>query len=838
MNRITYLPLLLLLLAITANAQKPPIAPESIGNWENFSERKIAPDGAWASFATTNGNGQTALRLAPLAGGATQVFPGWRQGRFSGDGRYFAGSGPGDSVLLLELSTGARGGLAGARRFQWAERDSRVQAWLTGPEEVPFLVVRRGADTVLRAGDATAFWLAPAGDAVLYTCKVPGGQRLLYRSFDRQGADTVAAGTGFGTPAFDADWKRIALAVSNADSTRLLLFRPSGREAKYQPMPAGSSGTAVRFFGRWISYTLNSDPVQKTTAAVTVWRSTDTDLPTFREKEAYRRGSAPRWFGFDPESGRTVGWSAGNDESFTLPADSTGRFALAVTDEPYRRDRQWDPLARRDAFLVRLSDGVRTTVARSTAAEFQLSPGNRFVLWFDQERQHWFTYEIASGRTTRIDNGISEALANHDADLLMAPEPYGAGEWEKDDRSVLLQGRLGVWLADPTGSSPARLLTGRGSALRFRYYTNLQERPAFGTGDTLLFLAQDTLTKEAGFFARTASGDAAPTRLLFGPYTFGFPGMARANGRLLLSFGSTDFYGLFSSTDFIHFDTVYRLNPQQASVNWYRTRVVRWKDRKGRALEGLLFLPENFDGNRKYPLLTWIYESGNAGNRFLHVVPRWTGSIINYAFYASQGYAVFLPDIRYRTGAPGESAYEAVMGGIDHLQREGWVDSTRLGLQSHSWGGYQVAYIVTRTNRFKAAAAGAVVANMTSAYGGLRTILGESRQWIYEKHQSRIGATLWEAPGRYIRNSPLFAADKIRTPLLLVHGEADGVVPFAQSVEFFTALKRLQRPAWLLAYPGETHVLSRPANQKDMSTRMFGFFEHYLKGRPAPEWMK
>ena len=160
-----------------------------------------------------------------------------------------------------------------------------------------------------------------------------------------------------------------------------------------------------------------------------------------------------------------------------------------------------------------------------------------------------------------------------------------------------------------------------------------------------------------------------------------------------------------------------------------------------------------------------------------------------------------------------------------------------MAIQGQSWGGYQVAYLVTKTNIFAAAGAGAPVSNMTSAYGGIRWGTGISRQFQYEKGQSRIGKNLWAATDAYLKNSPLFAAPKVQTPLLLMHNDKDGAVPWYQSIEYFTALKRLDKKVWLLQYNDEDHNLVERRNRKDLSIRLAQFFDHYLKGAPMPRWM-
>ena len=236
-------------------------------------------------------------------------------------------------------------------------------------------------------------------------------------------------------------------------------------------------------------------------------------------------------------------------------------------------------------------------------------------------------------------------------------------------------------------------------------------------------------------------------------------------------------------------------------------------------------------------MLVYFYEK-SSDQLYVHSVPAPSWSIINIPWCTSNGYVVFVPDITYRIGYPGQSAYDAVVSGTRAMvDRFSFIDSTRMGIQGQSWGGYQVAYLVTRTNLFKAAMAGAPVSNMTSAYGGIRWGTGRSRMFQYEQTQSRLGATLWEKPELYIENSPLFHVPDIQTPLLIMHNDSDGAVPWYQGIEFFTALRRLNKPAWMLSYNDEGHNLSKWPDRVDLSIRMMQFFDHYLKAKPEPEWM-
>jgi dipeptidyl aminopeptidase/acylaminoacyl peptidase len=264
--------------------------------------------------------------------------------------------------------------------------------------------------------------------------------------------------------------------------------------------------------------------------------------------------------------------------------------------------------------------------------------------------------------------------------------------------------------------------------------------------------------------------------------------------------------------------------------------LVSWKSGDGPMLQGLLYKPENFDSTKKHPMVVYFYESLSDN---LHQYHAPSGrNVINPAVYASNGYLVFFPDIHYTDGFPGRSAMQSIVPGVQALIARGFVDDKAVGIGGQSWGGYQSAYIITQTPMFRAAFLGAPVANMTSAYGGIRWESGNSRAGQYEHGQSRIGKSLWDAPFRYIENSPLFYMDKVRTPMLIMSNDADGAVPWYQGIEMYVAARRFGKEAYLLNYNGDGHNPRKRANQLDVDRRMQQFFAHHLRGEPMPDWMK
>jgi dipeptidyl aminopeptidase/acylaminoacyl peptidase len=353
----------------------------------------------------------------------------------------------------------------------------------------------------------------------------------------------------------------------------------------------------------------------------------------------------------------------------------------------------------------------------------------------------------------------------------------------------------------------------------------------------LLLRAVDDETKASGFWQDRLGVNAQPTKIVMVDRNVGSPQKARNADQYMLTMSTfTEFPNLWTGSRLDQMTKISDANPQQSEYRWGNVEIVSWLNMDGVPVRGLLYKPDDFDPSQKYPMVVYFYEQHTNG---LHGYSTPTGrNVINAPVYVSKGYLVFMPDIYYTDGYPGPSAVKTIVPGVQMLIQKGFVKEDGIGIQGQSWGGYQTAYVITQSNLFTAAMAGAPVANMTSAYGGIRWESGNSRTSQYERGQSRIGGSPWEYPTRFIENSPLFYADRIETPLLMMHNDNDGAVPWQQGIEMYIALRRLNREVYLINYNGDAHNPRRRANQRDMDIRMQQFFDHHLTGAPMPEWMK
>ena len=556
------------------------------------------------------------------------------------------------------------------------------------------------------------------------------------------------------------------------------------------------------------------------------------------------------------ETGRTLQLATEDVPAVTVGSEGNADVALGVTNRPYRQALSWDWPPAYDAYLIDLQSGERERILRNVQTIPQLSPTGEYVAWWDRESRDWKGLDTDTRERMTLSTSIPHPVFDHRHDRPYPAGPYGLAGWTEEGEQVLIYDRYDVWAVDPDQPGAARAVTdelGRDNDLRLRHVSLDTDRdpaawgdrpnvvnPPTVVSDTLLLSAFNVETKADGFYRDRIGGGDRPTELIMMDRSFSVPEKADDADRQLYTRESVREFPDLRVADraFTDPERLSTVNPQQDEYRWATVELVEWTSANGEQLEGLLYKPEDFDpdSGREYPMMTYFYEQ-YSDDLHEHYAPAAHRSIINFTFYASRGYLVFVPDIHYEEGYPGESAMQSVMPGVTRLADRDYVDEDRIGVQGHSWGGYQIAYMVTKTDLFAAAEAGAPVSNMISAYGGIRWGTGMSRMFQYEDTQSRIGGSLWDMPMRYINNSPIFQADRIDTPLMMMHNDQDSAVPWEQGIELFVALRRLNKPAWLLNYTGEVHWPTDLAEIRDWTTRMQQFFDHYLKGAPAPRWL-
>ncbi|MEP7111520.1 MAG: prolyl oligopeptidase family serine peptidase [Ferruginibacter sp.] len=541
-----------------------------------------------------------------------------------------------------------------------------------------------------------------------------------------------------------------------------------------------------------------------------------------------------------PGSNKIIQLGDENAENVALVDEGNAGYVLANTDRGKRIESQWTGRSLQTGYLISVATGMKKLVKREVLTFMQASPQGMFVFWYDPAVKNYFTYEVATGIIKNITEKIKVPLYDTENDVPDYPDAAGISGWTSNDQYFLLNDEYDIWKVDPAGIREPENITngfGRKNHTTFNYVKLDRDRRFIGNDETILLRSFNKQNKYAGYFTKKVNEVSDPLPIVTGPYSFSGPLKADSAEQFVLQRSDINGSELFATADLKNLVQLSDIASQQKDYNWLTVELVKWKMFDGKMSEGLLYKPASFDPKKKYPIIFYFYER-NADGLYNYKAPAPSASTVNVPYFVSNEYLIFDPNIYYKTGEPGQSAYNSVVSAAKYLSKMPWVDSTRMALQGQSWGGYQIAYIITKTNIFRAAGAGAPVANMTSAYGGIRWGSGLNRQFQYEKSQSRIGATLWQRPDLYIKNSPLFSADKVNTPLLITHNDGDDAVPWYQGIEFFTALRRLNKKVWLLQYNGEAHNLIERKNRKDLSVRLGQFFDYYLKDSRPAKWIK
>jgi dipeptidyl aminopeptidase/acylaminoacyl peptidase len=635
-------------------------------------------------------------------------------------------------------------------------------------------------------------------------------------------------------------WDRRSPTAEEIVSTQTADFRPGMVISDRGAISFSSDGNSV-FFGVAPPAEPDSDPADAADddkVSVDLWNWKDDFIQPMQKVRANQDRNRTYRAVFHKGGRKFVQLADSTMEGLTAAAD--GRLAFGSDDRAYRTLVGVDT-SYSDYYLVNTSDGTRRPLLKKHNGGLTWSPNGKYALYYDAK--NWFTVSIPDGKVTNLTANLGVNFFQEDFDSPSELPSYGNAGWTRDDKYILINDRYDIWQIAADGSGGRNLTDGLGrkEKLILRYVRLEQPEPGGDRGldpaRPLLLSAVAESTRDEGFYRDRFEG-GMPEKLLMAAKAFRGPVKAKDADVVMLTEATFNEFPDLMVTDssFKALKKVSNANPQKANLLWGTAELVHFKNTDGAPLRGLLIKPENFDPAKKYPMIVYLYEKLSQNlNSF--VDPRPTNSI-NASFYASNGYLVFEPDIVYTVGFPGQSALNCVLPGIQAVVDKGFVKEDAIGIQGHSWGGYQIAYMLTRTNRFKAAAPGAVVANMTSAYSGIRWGTGLPRQFQYEHTQSRIGGTLWEYPMRFVENSPLFNLDRVNTPILSIHNDADDAVPWYQGIEFYLGLRRLNKEVYLFSYNGEPHNLRRRPNQKDYTRRLQEFFDHFLKGAAKPDWME
>lgn len=866
--------------ALAQNASKS-LTIDDLVTWQRITDREISDNGKWVACKMEPWEGDATVYLYAAQGQETATFSPADKFAFSASSGYLVvtqtpGKSTVDSLKILKTKedkmpmntlviysvAGKKETIDSLKTFKLADEADWI-AYQRGRKDSTLYVRSLDGSKTFQFPTVTDFQFAKKSGMLYYTSAAEGEAGIFTLNPEKGSPALIKEGKGvFKQTTFDEKGERLAflycadkdssykalslwLSEHNAPAKEIATRGNKAFPAEWVINENGmlqfSKSASRLFFGT------SPEPRQKDTTQlaenrpnVQVW---SWDEPVQYTVQNYNKEK-------DLKKSYQAVYNLGNGSIFQLANEelpniqlgNEGDAALALlsTSRPYSLSSMWEAHTRSDYYTVSLDNGERKQIAKADYGRFRLSPQGKYAYWYGETDSCWYTIALAEGKLYRLTTPESFPAWDEENDVPDYPYAHGAAGWTANDQSLLIYDRYDIWKFDPTAAtSPINLtVNGRKEKLSYRLEQLDKEARFIDLGKPQLLKGFNETTKGYGFYNARLSAPAAPKTLLAGNYMLRSINKAKNTDDVIYTMET------FQQYPDIHYSTLAfkksvqltHGDKQQEGFIWGTAELVSWISLDGRPLEGVIYKPANFDPNKKYPMMVNFYER-NSETLYNYRMPEPHRSTIDYHLYNSNEYIIFNPDIRYVDGYPGESCYNCLMPGITMMIAKGYIDEKGIGAQGHSWGGYQVAYLATRTNLFSAIESGAPVVNMFSAYGGIRWGSGMARSFQYEHTQSRLGATPWSSPLRYLENSPLFTMDKVQTPILIMHNDADGHVPWYQGIEYFVAMKRLGKPCWLLNYTGEPHWPMHMANRIDFQRRMFQFFNHYLKNQKMPKWM-
>lgn len=524
-----------------------------------------------------------------------------------------------------------------------------------------------------------------------------------------------------------------------------------------------------------------------------------------------------------------------DEEVRNVTAAPKHNYAIGQDNTPYELIGNLDGRRYQDIYVIDMKTGERKLAVKKNRWNFGASPDGTHLLYY--EDGHYFTYDMASGQSYNITAKVPAVFWNEEDDHNIVKPPALPVGWTKDSASVLLSDNWDIWNVPVHGGQGTNLtVNGKKDKIRYRTRYRLDpEEKGIDLASPVYIGAYGEWTKKAGI-GRIENGKPGVKMLMWDDAAYG--SLMKAKN------ADAYFYTRETYQDAPNFYVADALlsggkkisdsNPQQKDFLWSSgSKLVDYTSAKGDKLQAALFLPANYQLGKSYPTIVYIYEKLSQG---LNSYTAPTGVGFNKSVYTSAGYAVLMPDIVYKVNDPGMSAVWCVLPALEAAIKTGVVDKDHVGIHGHSWGGYQTAFLVTQTDAFKAAIAGAPLTEMISMYYSIYWNTGGGNMAIFESSQGRFTGSPIDVTDAYIRNSPISHAKNVKTPLVILHNDKDGAVDFTQGIFYYNTLRRLQKPVVMLQYKGENHGLRVPANQKDYAVRMREFFDHYLMGKPAPKW--
>jgi len=840
----------------SAVAQRPQklIDTAVINRWTDIEDgASISNDGRYVQFSISNKpRGSNTLVITSTESERKLEIEKASSAQFSDDSRYAVMNTGSQEVLIVDLKNFQQKKLPG----------SDFKLIRPGKQELILMTMKDRIS--VNSLDGKQLYTVPAtNDYKLskntYAMAYVSGDELYLLDLLNGHQQKIWSGKGnIGDVCIDREGKQVAFIVDNGDKSIWWYAAKNGKarvvlDSGNNPDSLLDIGGISHFSqdGLRLFFSLREKPratPPETAAPVDVWNYQDASL---QSKQLNDLGLRSFKVVIDLRSKKAIRLEQENDH-FSFAADAaqdTLLLGYSCISDTYSED--WNRLADRKSFVINTINGRRKELPYLHFSA--MSPGGKFFVGW--ENSDLFSYDITTSNLSEVTKALPIPKLENSNEVVPARAYYGLRGlrlegWLKNDLGIIVGDRYDLWLIDPTGRKSFRSLTGgygRKHSIIFSIAVQAGrgQQTIVDDHNPVILTAFNEVTKEGGFYKVDLKKADDPQKINMGRYVYDNPlNNEPFNVLKLFKARDTKAYlvprcspwkspNYFYTRDFAHFKPISNNHPE-LDVIGMNSKLVDFKATSGRVLQGMLYTPKDFDSTRKYPVIISYYEKrSHTLNTFLR--PDLSSYLINIPWFVSRDYLVFVPDIYYEIGHPQDGILASIDGAADYLENLSWIDANRMGLQGHSFSGYETNCVITQSSRFAAACSAAGPAEYVSYYG---TETNGSMGYNHlETGQLRLGVSLFERPDLYLSASPLVNLDKVTTPILFMHNKGDGAVPFNQGQQLFVGLRRMGKRAWLLQYDDSSHETSSYQSNLDYTTRMTQFFDHYLKGAPAPVWM-
>ena len=585
-------------------------------------------------------------------------------------------------------------------------------------------------------------------------------------------------------------------------------------------------------------------------ANVDVWNTNDDRVQSLQMVRAEQDRDFTFRAAFDIAAGKFV--SLADETMRDLDVAEDGVWAVGLDRRAYLRDEKVLPAG--DYYRVNASTGERTLIVKDQLIGrhvFGIDPrGAHFLYW---KNGTIMAYDLAAGTTKALGAGMVDFTDMEDDHPGTKPS-YGIAGYTGDGKGVIVNHRYDLWLVPLDGSAPRNLTNGFGKKneihfrlLRVEPLDPSQPHPAaarriFDLAKPQTLSAYGEWTKKSGYY-EWAGGKLK--ELVFEDAFYSPPVKAlKADVFLFTRQTFVEFPDLrVSGPGFKNSRKISDANPQQQDFLWGHRLLFEYTNKDGKRVQGILAIPDDYKQGEKRPMIVIFYEK-NSQNMHIYSAPAYLPSMGRMPMQAtSDGYLTMLPDIYFRTGNSHSDMLECVEAATKKVIEMGYADPKRIGVSGHSYSGEGAAFIGTMSKMFAAVGMGAGVVDLYNDFSmpwgwgyGYQGGSGDTAFQYYLYDQGRWGFSPWDNPDKYHFESALTHVPNVTAPFLIMQGTSDPTVGFINGLAFYDALRYNNKPAVLLAYPDEGHGLRGLANRRDLTIRFFEFFDHFLKGAPAPKW--